>query len=116
MFIFRDSDFCQKCQEFSIFVHIKVCFESLCTRCGPVRTEEMGSYVHCVNGLDQNADLYVNRHGVDRLSGAIVIDTGCHARRYLCAQLLQFPSELDLFEICHKGIRSFRHPVLSTPS
>ena len=30
--------------------------------------------------------------------------------------LLQFPSELDLFEICHYGIQSFRHPVISTPS
>ena len=35
----------------------------------------------------------------------------------LCAQLLlQFPSEFDLFEICHTGTQSFRHPVISTPS
>ena len=95
-----------------------------------VHTEETGSCVHCVNGLDQNADWYVNRQGIDRLSGAIVIYIGCHARRivlcytpghpsvsdYLCVQLLlQFPSELDLFEICHKGIQSFWHPVISTP-
>ena len=104
---------------------------SFSTKCGRVCTEETGLYVHCVNGLDQNADWYVNRHGVDHLSGSIVIYSGCHARRvvlcytfscpsvcsFLCAQLLlQFPSELDLFEICHKGIQSFRHPVISTPS
>ena len=36
---------------------------------------------------------------------------------FLCAQLLLlFPSELDLFETCHNGIQSFRHPVISTPS
>ena len=104
---------------------------SFSTRCSRVCTEETGSYVHCVNGMDQNADWYVNQHSVDRLSGAIVIYTGCHGRRvvlcytpgrpsvcdFLCAQLLlQFLSELDLFEICHKGIQSFRHPVISTVS
>ena len=52
---------------------------SFSTRCGRVRTEATGSYVHCVNGLDQNADWYVNLHSVDRLSGAIVIYTGCHS-------------------------------------
>ena len=112
------------------YVH-SIPLSSFSTQCGCVRTEETETYVHCVNGLDQNAYWYVNRHGVDRLSGAIVIYTGCHARmvvlcytpgrpsvsNYLCAQLLlQFPSELDLFEICHKGIQSFRHPVISTPS
>ena len=36
---------------------------------------------------------------------------------FLCAQLLlQFPSELDLFEICHNGTQSFQHSVISTPS
>ena len=44
------------------------------TRCGRVRTEESDSYVHpyvhCVNGLGQNADCYVNLHGVDSLIGA----------------------------------------------
>ena len=64
---------------------------SFSTRCGRVRTEETGSCVHCVNGLDQNADLYVNRHGVDRLSGARVIYTGCHARRVvLCYTLCKW--------------------------
>ena len=43
---------------------------SFSTRCGRVRTEELDSYVHCVNGLGQNADCYVNRHGVDSLIGA----------------------------------------------
>ena len=101
-----------------------------------VRTEESGSYVHSVNGLDQNADWYVNRHGVDCLSGAwsnshlyrvscpkgrFMLYTWSSVRpsvsSYLCAQLLlQFPSEMDLFEICHKGVQSFRHPVISTPS
>ena len=36
--------------------------------------------------------------------------------QFLVCQLLQFPSELDLFEICHNGTQSFRHPVISTPS
>ena len=43
---------------------------SFSTRCGLVRTEESDSYVHCVNVLCQNADCYVNRHGVDSLIGA----------------------------------------------
>ena len=43
---------------------------SFSTRCGRVRTEESDSYVLCVNGLGQNADCYVNRHGVDSLIGA----------------------------------------------
>ena len=34
---------------------------------------------------------------------------------FLCAQLLQFPSELDVFEICHNGTQSFRHPVILHP-
>ena len=62
------------------YVH-DIPISSFSTRCVRVRTEETGPYVHCVNGLDQNADWYVNRHGVDCLSGAIVIYTGCHARR-----------------------------------
>ena len=61
------------------YVHA-IPISSFSTRCGRVRTEETGSYVHCIIGLDQNADWYVNRHGVDRLIGAIVISTGCHAR------------------------------------
>ena len=44
---------------------------SFSTRCGRVRTEESDSYVHCVNGLGQNADCYVNRHGVDSLIEAL---------------------------------------------
>ena len=56
------------------YVHA-IPISSFSTRCGRVRTEETGSYVHCVNGLDQNADWYVNWHSVDRLSGAIVIYT-----------------------------------------
>ena len=43
---------------------------SFSTRCGRVRTEESDSYVHGVNGLGQNADCYVNRHGLDSLIGA----------------------------------------------
>ena len=43
---------------------------SFSTRCGRVRTEKLDSYIHCVNGLGQNADCYVNRHGVDSLIGA----------------------------------------------
>ena len=43
---------------------------SFSTRCGRVRTEESDSYVHCVNGLGQNANCNVNRHGVDSLIGA----------------------------------------------
>ena len=43
---------------------------SFSTRCGRVRTEELDSYVHCVNGLGQNAECYVNWHGVDSLIGA----------------------------------------------
>ena len=119
---------------------------SFSTRCGRVRTEELDSYVHCVNGLGQNSDCYVNRHGVDSLIGAhgnshlSVLQNKCVAGilfirpkagitlytvhqvvrpsvcNFLCAQLLQFPSELDLFEICHNGTQSFRHLVISTPS
>ena len=42
---------------------------SFSTRCGRVRTEESDFYVHCGNGLGQNANWYVNRHGVDSLIG-----------------------------------------------
>ena len=122
-------------------------FSSFSTRCSHVRTEESDSYVHCVNGLGQNADSYVNRHGVDSLIGAhgnshlSVLQNKCtsvagilfirlKARitlyctsgrpsvcNFLCAQLLlQFPSELVLFQICHNGTQSFRHLVISTPS
>ena len=65
------------------YVHA-IPISSFSTRCGRVRTEETGSYVHCVNGLDKTADWYVNRHGVDRLSGAIVIYTGsCRKGRFM---------------------------------
>ena len=120
---------------------------SFSTRCSRVRTEESDSYVHCVNGLGQNADCYVNRHSVDSLIGAYgnshlnMLQNKCisvagilfirpKARitlyctpgrpsvcSFFCAQLLlQFPLELDLFEICHNGTQSFRQLVISTPS
>ena len=120
---------------------------SFSTRCCRVHTEESDFYVHCGNGLGQNANWYVNRHGVDSLIGAHgnshlnVLQNKCtsvagilfiHPKacitlyctpgrpsvcNLLCAQLfLQFPSELNLFEICHNGTQSFRHPVISTPS
>ena len=44
-------------------------FTQYCTRCGCVRTEEFDSNIHCVNGLNQNADCYMNQHGVDSLNG-----------------------------------------------
>ena len=73
------------------YVHA-IPISSFSTQCGRVRTEETGSYVRCINGLDQNADWYVNRHGVDRHSGAIDIDTGCHARRVVLCYTPSRPS------------------------
>ena len=81
------------------YVHA-IPISSFSTRCGLVRTEETGSYVHCVNGLDQNADWYVNRHGVDRLSGTIVIYTGCHARRVVLCYTSGRPSVRLQFLVC----------------
>ena len=112
---------------------------------GHVRTEELDSYIHCVNGLGQNADCYMNWHGMDSLIGAlgnshlyrvsqnkctsiasiifmrlkahITLYTHPSVCNFLCVQLLlQFPSKLDLFGTCHNGIQSFQHPVILAPS
>ena len=81
------------------YVHA-IPISSFSTRCVRVRTEETGSYVHCVNGLGQNANWYVNRHGVDRLGDAIVIYTECHAQRVVLCYTPGRPSVRLQFLVC----------------